>query len=362
MGMLETFPISFKVQNKRVLIVGGGEAALARTRLLLMSGARVVVVAKRPDREFFTLNIDLAERDFAPGDVKGAALVFVAADGMEATRAIFAARAAKVPLNVVDRPALSDFYTPAMVKRGPLSIAISTQGKAPVLARHVRARIETMLAPELGALARLGGELRQSAQRLLPEGGQRRRFFADLFSSPAILGALETGVAGARRAALRLLQSHANGSETAGNVWLVGAGPGVPDLLTLRAQRLLQEADVIVAAQGVSKQVVDLGRRDAQRVFLDSEYIGNKPRDFKSLLVELGKKHHSVVFLIPGEGDEFFNSGEIGRALEEAGTGFALVPGVGSKKPVTSKEPASSKELAINGEMIKSAGPKARVA
>lgn len=355
MGTLETFPISLKVQNKRVLIVGGGQAALAKTRLCLMSGARVVVVGKRLEREFSgaefsSANVQLAERDFVAGDVTGAALVFVAAKGMEATRAIFAAKAAKIALNVIDRPGLSDFYTPAMVKRGPLSIAISTQGKAPVLARHVRARIEAMLAPELGALTRLGGELRQSAQGSLPEGGQRRRFFADLFASPAILEALESSFSGARRAALRLLQSHANSSKPAGMVWFVGAGPGQQDLLTLRAQRLLQEADVIVAAHGVSKQVADLGRRDAQRVFLSSRHSGNKPHDFKSLLVELGKRNHSVVFLVPGDGVEFFNCGEIGRALEVAGLEFALVPGVAKKKP------------AINSEIIKSAEAKVRVA
>jgi len=350
MGVLETFPISFKVQNKRVLIVGGGKAALAKTRLCLMTGARVMVVAKKMEREFFTLEADLAQRDFVPEDVAGAALVFVAADGQEATRAIFTARRAKIPLNVVDHPGLSDFYTPAIVNRAPLSIAVSSEGKAPVLARHVRARIETMLVPELGALARLGGELRQRAQRLLAQGGQRRRFFADLFSSPAIVGTLQTSVAAARRAALRLLQSHAGGSKTAGGVWVIGAGPGQQDMLTIRGHRLLQEADVIVAAPGVEKQVVDLGRREAQRVLLDAEFTGNKVRDFRDLLLDLGKRNHTVVCLVPGDGNEFFKSDEIGRALEKAGLGFFLVPGI------------SGEELVSNDEIIKSAGLKARVA
>ncbi len=334
MGALKTLPVSFKVQDRPVIIVGGGAAALAKARLCLMTGARVLVVGRKLDQEFFTpefscSGVELAERAFAPADARGAVLVFVAEEGLDASRAIFAARAAGVPLNVVDRPRLCDFYTPAIVNRAPLSVAISTEGAAPVLARQVRARIETLLSPELGLLARLGAQLRQSVRRLLPNTEQRRRFFADLFASEKIVRAVQGGGAGARRAAQSLLQAHVNGSKTAGTVSIVGAGPGQQDLLTMRAVRLLQEADVIVAAPGVGAHMVDVGRREAKRLLLDGGVFGNKPNDFKRLLVELGKKNHSVVCLVAGSASDWPAVEQVGRALSEAGLEFSLVPGVG---------------------------------
>jgi len=346
MGALTTLPISFRVQDKPVVIVGGGAAALAKARLCLMTGARVLVVSRKLDQVFFTpefsrSGVELAERAFAPADARGAALMFVAEegeDGPDASRAIFAARAAGIPLNVVDRPRLCDFYTPAIVNRAPLSIAISTEGAAPVLARQIRARIEAVLAPELGLLARLGAELRQRVRLLLPDGDQRRRFFADLFANPLVGQVLPENAGAARRAALRLLRSHAGEAKPAGTVWIVGAGPGQQDLLTLRALRLLHEADVIVAAPGIAPPVVDMGRREARRVYLDFEPFGNKSSDFKRLLLELGKKNHSVVCLVPGDAGDLHAINEVGRALNEAGLEYSLVPGVGGGQTAQSQD------------------------
>src|SRR6185437_11830051 len=256
MGELNTFPVSYKIKGQRIAIVGGGEEALAKARLAVKTTASVVILATEITADFSGLDVELRERAFEPADLDGVALVFVADHGPDGDAAKRESRARHIPLNVVDSPDECDFYTPSIVDRAPLTVAISTEGQAPVLARLVRARIEAMLAPETGAMARIAGQMRESVMRLLPDGRRRRRYFE------ALVGGTEPADAAS---ATELLAVHASGGE-GGMVHLIGAGPGADDLLTLRAQRLLQEADVIVHDQLVPAAVVEMGRRDAERI------------------------------------------------------------------------------------------------
>jgi uroporphyrin-III C-methyltransferase/precorrin-2 dehydrogenase/sirohydrochlorin ferrochelatase len=314
MGALNTFPLSYKVEGRRIVIVGGGEEALNKARLALKTTASVVIVAPRFEVDFSGLAVTLHERGFADSDLDDAALVFVASEGEAADRAIAAARAKNIALNVVDKPKLCDFYTPSIVERAPLTIAVSSEGEAPVLARLLRARIEAMLSPDLGAVARLAGSLRGRVAALLSKV-QARRFYEDLV--PADRPDVEA-----------LLAAHAE--DRAGVVWLIGAGPGAADLLTLRAQRLLQEADVIVHDQLVPQAVIDMGRRDAERIPVGKArgHHSFTQAQINTLLVRLAGQGKRVARLKGGDPMVFGRAGEELAALRKAGVAYAIVPGI----------------------------------
>lgn len=315
MGALNTFPLSFKVEGRRIVIVGGGEEALNKARLATKTTATVVVVARSIEADFAGLPVTVAGRPFAPADLEGAALCFVADHGPDGEAAKAAARERGVPLNVVDVPGACDFFTPALVERAPLTVAVSSEGDAPVLARLVRARIEALLPPELGAVARLAGSLRERVARLLTKP-QARRFYEDLVTAP------EPDVEA-------LLAAHASPGG-AGVVWLIGAGPGAEDLLTLRAQRLLQEADVIVHDRLVPDAVVEMGRRDAERIAVGKErgHHSFTQAQINALLVRLARDGKRVARLKGGDPMIFGRAGEELEALRKAGIAYRIVPGV----------------------------------
>lgn len=326
MPKLNTFPVSIKVADRRIVIVGGGVEALNKARLAVKTTALVVVIAERIAADFSGLTIKLVERAFVAADLDGAALVFVADDGADGQAAIEAARAQGVPLNVVDRPELCDFYTPAIVDRAPVTVAISSEGDAPVLARLIRAKIEALLSPQTGAVARLAGELRDRVGKLLPDGAARRRYYEALVTSGEVGRALEQGAPEGRREALRLLDAHAGREAADATVWLIGAGPGAEDLLTLRAQRLLQEADVIVHDRYVPELVAQMGRRDAERVLLDDGAANES--HINDLLLKLSKQNQKVAWLMSGDpGEHGLNEQVIGR-LRRQGVEVGIVPGV----------------------------------
>lgn len=325
MPQLNTFPVSLKVEGQSIVIAGGGVEALNKARLAVKTSARVVVIAAEISADFSNLDVELVERAFVPADLENAALVFVADESAESLGAIAAARARNIPLNVVDRPELCDFYTPAVVDRAPISIAISTEGDAPVLARLVRAKIEAILSPQVGAVARLAGELRARVARLLPDGTARRRFYEALVTSPGVEKALDAGVPAGRREALRLLDAHAGQTDDAGAVWLIGAGPGDEDLLTLRAQRLLQEADVIVHDASVPDLLVQMGRRDAERLMVDASEGANQ---ISGLLADLAQKGEKLAWLISGDAREVPMLAHVVETLVSEGIEFSVVPGV----------------------------------
>lgn len=330
MGQLNTFPLSYKVQGQRIVILGGGEEALNKVRLVTKTTAQVVIISRQIEADFGTFAVELIERAFAPSDLDGAALVFVAEESADADLAKAEARARGIPLNVVDVPAECDFYTPSIVDRAPLTVAISTEGDAPVLARLVRARIEAMLSPRLGKIARLAGGLRKRVENLIHDGAARRRYYEALVTSPQVEAAVAASPVAGRYQAELLLEQHARSGAAKGVVWLIGAGPGSEDLLTLRAQRLLQEADVIVHDQLVPSVVVDMGRRDAERIDVGKAkgHHSFSQAQINTLIVRLAGQGKRVARLKSGDPMVFGRAGEEIAALRKAGIGYSIVPGV----------------------------------
>lgn len=327
MGELRTLPLSFKVEGKRIVIVGGDDEALNKARLAVKTTGSVVIIAPEIAPELRELPAIFIERAFEPADLDGAALVFVADHGPDGDRAQAEARARNIPLNVVDVPDQCDFYTPSIIDQAPITIAIASEGDAPVLARLIRARIAQVLSPNLGALARLAGSMRHKVAAVL-EGPRARRYYEDLVTSPQIEAALIAGHG--TEAAEAALARHAADENGAGVVWLIGAGPGAEDLLTLRAQRLLQEADVIVHDQLVPTAVIDMGRRDAERISVGKSK-GNHSftqAEINALIVRLAREGRRVARLKSGDPMVFGRAGEEIAALEKHGIAYTIVPGV----------------------------------
>ena len=327
MGTLNTFPLSYIVKGKKIIIVGGTDEALNKARLASKTTSQVVIISRRIGVDFSAHAQAVYERPLSPADFDDAALVFVAEEGEDAELAKAEARRRGIPLNVVDVPAECDFYTPSIVDRAPLTVAISTEGDAPVLARLVRARIEAMLSPSLGKIASLAGRLRHQAELLIHDNAARRRFYEALVTSPEVEAAAQRGTGDV--AAQTLLASHVGG-EGQGVVWLIGAGPGSEDLLTLRAQRLLQEADVIVHDQLVPQVVVDMGRRDAERISVGKAkgHHSFSQAQINTLIVRLAGEGKRVARLKSGDPMVFGRAGEEIAALRKAGVGYSVVPGV----------------------------------
>jgi len=336
MTRLGIFPVSYKVRGKKIIIVGGGAEALAKARLAIKTDAQVVVIARKIEADFSSLDLEndhlnVREEVFAAHHLDNAALVFVGDEGPDAEIAKRLTKEAGLPLNVVDQPDLCDFFTPAIVDRAPISVAISSEGEAPVLARMVRAKIEAALPLHLGKLASLAGGLRHLVETLIKSGDRRRKFYQELLSSSSVEEALANGQeAQANQWANHLLVDHANADQRKGFVHLVGAGPGAEDLLTLRAQRVLQSADVIVHDQLVPEAVVQMGRRDAERVPVGKAKGRHSftQKRINKLLVELALSGKQVVRLKSGDPMIFGRAAEEIEAMDAAGIEYAIVPGV----------------------------------
>ncbi|HEX2146448.1 MAG TPA: siroheme synthase CysG [Pseudorhizobium sp.] len=331
---LSAFPAFFKVRGRTVAIFGNGAEAFAKVRLLRNTDANIIAFTEYPEpdyRDFLSANcVDVVSAPFEASQVEGAVLVFAATgDAAQDQAIVAAARAAKVPANAVDQPDCCDFLTPALVNRAPVSVAIGTEGAGPVLAQMIRARIDQMLSPSLGRLASLAVDYREGVDRLIPKGVSRRVFWRRFFSGP-VAGSIESGdLAAARRSAASLLCSS---GRVDGHVWLVGAGPGAEDLLTLRAQRVLMEADVIVYDALVPQAIVDMGRRDAERLSVGKrKNCHSKSQDeINRLLVRLGQEGKRVVRLKSGDPLVYGRAGEEMAALREAGISYEIVPGITS--------------------------------
>ena len=330
---LSVFPAFHKVAGRTLLVVGEGPEAAAKVRLLLETDAVVRVVAASPSADLARLiaehGLEHRPRPFQPEDVDGAVLVFAASgEHRRDEEVVAAARAKGVPANAVDLPDLCDFYTPAIVNRAPVAVAITSTGTGPVLAQKLRAGIEAMLPERLGALARLGEAFRGAAEGMLPKGQPRRRFWFSFFEGRVADAALAGRIDEARRFAARLLTEAESAAQ--GFVWLVGAGPGAADLLTLRAQRLLQEADVIVHDALVPEKVVAMGRRDAERIAVGKRKGRHSAsqEEINVILVREARAGRRVVRLKAGDPMVFGRAGEEMAALRAAGIPFEVVPGV----------------------------------
>ncbi|MDN5926623.1 MAG: siroheme synthase CysG [Hyphomicrobiales bacterium] len=329
---LNAFPVFFRVENRAVVIVGSGEEALAKARLLAQSSAVPTIVAEAPEEalaEWAAANgVRILRTAYDACHLAGAVLVF-AASGEEALDRLVVrdARKAGIPVNAVDRPELCDFFTPALVNRAPLAVAIGTEGAGPVLAQIVRARIEQLLPLSLGRLARLAVAYRGLAERLLPKGAVRRRFWSEFFTG-APARAIEAG--DEERAASAAADLIRRQGVASGHVALVGAGPGAGDLLTLRAQRLLMEADTIVHDALVPEAVVAMGRRDAERIAAGKRKgcHSKSQAGINALIVSLAREGKRVVRLKSGDPLIFGRAGEEMQALRDAGVPYEVVPGV----------------------------------
>ena len=329
---LAVFPAFHKVAGRRVVVVGGGAEAAAKIRLLAETKADIVVFAPSLTQEAGAALV-AAHGDWrgarpAVADLAGAALIFAATGSEEGDRDIRSlAGEAGVPINVVDRPELCDFYTPALVNRAPLVVAVASEGVAPVLSRHVRARIEAMLAPAFGDLAGLAERLRDRVSAALHDSAGRRRFWARFFSGPVAEKVFAGNVEDAEAEAVRALEIDA---ARLGHVSLVGAGPGAEDLLTLRAQRVLQEADVVVYDRLVPEGVVAMGRRDARRVYVGKARGAHAvtQAEINAIIVDEARAGHRVVRLKSGDPLIFGRAGEEIAALRAAGISFDIVPGI----------------------------------
>ena len=330
---LDVFPAFHRVGGRTVLIAGNGAAAVAKLRLLAETSAHLVVLADTPEAALLDAIADtgaeLRPHTLTTADLAGAALLFLATgDTAEDDRAATLARAAGVPVNVVDRPDACDFIVPALVNRAPVAVAISTAGTAPVLARLVRARIEAALPEGLGRIATLARRLRDEVSARLPDAGARRRFWATLFAGAPARFAAAGRMLPAEAAARALLASAEE--VRPGFVSLVGAGPGATDLLTLRALSALQDADVIVYDRLVPEAIIALGRREAERLSVGkAKGAHSVPQEkINALLVALARAGKRVVRLKSGDPLVFGRAGEEIAALRDAGIPHEVVPGI----------------------------------
>lgn len=329
---LNAFPVFMRVEGETVVIVGDGDEALAKARLLGQSSGHLRIVAPEASADllgWIAANAAVhVPRAYAREDLEGAALAF-AASGDEALdrRVAGDARALGIKVNAVDRPELCDFFTPALVNRAPVAVAIGTEGAGPVLAQMIRARIDRMLSPSLGTLASLAVTFRDAAEKLLAKGAPRRRFWREFFEGAPARAVAGGDVAGAHAVASAML---AGPGTSTGHVALVGAGPGAEDLLTLRAQRLLMEADIILHDALVPDAVVAMGRRDAERIAVGKRKgcHSRSQSDINALLVQLGRDGRRVVRLKSGDPLVFGRAGEEMAALRDAGISYEVVPGV----------------------------------
>lgn len=329
------FPVFADLENASVLVVGGGEQAAQKVRLLAKTPARVTLVATDPAAELDALaqsgRIAIDRRSFTPGHLTGHRLAYAATGNVASDQVVAAAAQAHgIPINVVDRPELSTFITPAIVDRAPVTVAIGTEGAAPIIAREIKTRLESWLPANLGRLAERAQSLRADVARLVPDGRLRRRVWELLLSGP-FRAAVLAGREGEADAAFgAVLAGATETGQSKGRVALIGAGPGDPDLLTLKALQKLQEADVLVVDRLVNPKILDYARRDAERIF-----VGKTPRgpatsqaEINRILVREALAGKVVARLKGGDPFIFGRASEELAALETAGISSEIVPGV----------------------------------
>jgi uroporphyrin-III C-methyltransferase / precorrin-2 dehydrogenase / sirohydrochlorin ferrochelatase len=339
---MQALPLFFNIKNRHCVVIGGGEVALRKITLLLKADADVTVIA--PDLHadlqilFDAKRIKFLAKNFEQSQLQGACLVIAATDD-EATNIAVSqtAKALNIPVNVVDSPELCTVTFGSIIDRDPVLIAVSSAGNAPVLARYIRTKIETMLPASYGRIAAIAGEFREQVKAKFATTQARRIFWEGVLQGPIV----ERVLAGQEKAARDLLQDLIDDKDTAdskGEVYLVGGGPGDPDLLTFRALRLMQQCDVCVYDKLVSPEVMELVRRDAELI-----YVG-KARDqhtmpqeeINELLAKLALQGKRVLRLKGGDPFIFGRGGEEIETLMERGVPFQVVPGITAANGVSS--------------------------
>lgn len=332
---MEFLPLFFDLKGKQVLVVGGGEVAYRKATLLTKAGSRLTVVAPDVREDLIELakesGGEVISSEYSADQLKDKVLVIAATDNLAVNKQVSEdAKAINLPVNVVDQPSLCTFIFPAIVDRSPIIAAVSSGGSAPVLARLLRAKLETVIPATYGQLAALADKYREKVKARFTHINQRRGFWEKILQGQVA----EMIFAGKPNEAEELLQKELEEKEQLpkerGEVYLVGAGPGDPDLLTFKALRLMQQADIVLYDRLVSDQIVDMCRRDAERI-----YVGKARSDhavpqgeINQLLVKLAKEGHRVLRLKGGDPFIFGRGGEEIEELAEEGVSFQVVPGI----------------------------------
>ncbi|WP_226782672.1 siroheme synthase CysG [Oceaniglobus trochenteri] len=331
---MKHFPIFLAVAGRPIALSGGGEAALAKLRLLLKTEAQITVFSDDPAPEIRDWaaagRLALTPRAMQAGDAAGAALFYAAnEDDAEDARVSALARRDGALVNLVDNLQDSDFITPAIVDRDPVVVAIGTEGAAPVLARAIKKDLEDRLPSVLGTLARIGKVFRARVDAL-PFGARRRAFWSDYYFNAGPRAMAEGGAPALRPALDGLLEDHLNTAPRAGRVEFVGAGPGDPELLTLKARRALHEADVVIHDRLVTPEILELARREAVLLDAGKEGFGKAmaQEDINALIVAHGREGAHVVRLKSGDPTVFGRLDEEIEACDAAGLDWSVVPGI----------------------------------
>ena len=331
---MEHLPIFLSVRDQTCVVVGGGEVATRKVALLLRAGAEVRVIAPKLCRGLAKFRdegrIEHLERRYEDGDLDGAYLAFAATDSEKVNHQIAAAgRVLDIPVNVVDHPEDGSFIMPSIIDRSPVVAAVSTGGASPVLARLIRSRLESLIPAGYGRLAELAGRFRERVKQTFADPADRRRFWDQALQG----GVAERVFSGHMQEAEILLERDLAAGTLQpgmGEVYLVGGGPGDPDLLTFRALRLMQQADVVVYDRLVAKPVLEMTRSDAERIYVGKERDNHAMRqeEINQLLADLAKQGKRVVRLKGGDPFIFGRGGEEIDTLASQGVPFQVVPGI----------------------------------
>jgi uroporphyrin-III C-methyltransferase/precorrin-2 dehydrogenase/sirohydrochlorin ferrochelatase len=332
---MDYLPIFLKVQDRPCLVVGGGKVAARKASLLQRAGAHVTVVAPEicDDLQHLAEQGDVvhARRTFLDSDIDDKALVIAATNDEEVNRHVSRLAGERhIPTNVADNPQLCNFIMPSVIDRSPVLVAVSTGGSSPVLARLLRARLESFIPAAYGRLARLVDEYRQDVKRRFAEPVKRRYFWESILQG-RVSELLFAGQEDKARSALQQAISDTDEQFAAvGEVYLVGAGPGDPDLITFRALRLMQQADVVVYDRLVSEPILDMVRRDAEMIYAGKQRDQHtlSQETINELLVRLAREGKRVLRLKGGDPFIFGRGGEEIETLAEEGISFQVVPGI----------------------------------
>jgi uroporphyrin-III C-methyltransferase/precorrin-2 dehydrogenase/sirohydrochlorin ferrochelatase len=328
------FPLFIDTQELDCLVVGAGEVAARKIELLAKSEAKITVVAPRACKTVKNMAeqglIDLHQRGFEESDIQDRELIFVATDNPELNAAIHSkASAQKILVNVVDNTPLCKFITPSIIDRSPIVIAISSGGVAPVLLRYLRQKLEAWIPQKIAKLGEFSERFRDTVKHKLTSVTARRYFWEDVLDGPIAEQIFNENSQTAESMFNEKLQSHGK-KQAQGEVYLVGAGPGDPDLLTFKALRLMQKADVVVYDRLVSKDILELVRRDAEKIYVGKAKSKHTlpQQDINQLLASEAKKGKRVVRLKGGDPFIFGRGGEELEILAKHNIRFQVVPGI----------------------------------
>jgi siroheme synthase, N-terminal domain len=331
---MDYFPVFLKLKDQACLVVGAGEIAARKIDLLARSGAKITVIATEISASVLTLqtphSLTLLQKSFVPADLGEFKLVVSATDDAAINRLVAqTATERNIPVNVVDSPELCSFIFPAIIDRSPIIAAVSSGGAAPVLARLLRAKIESVVPPAYGRLAELADKFRDKVKQHINKPAQRRIFWENILQG-SVAELVFAGLAQEAEQQLELTLLRQKQDVNLGEVYLVGAGPGAPDLLTFRALRLMQQADVVVYDHLVSPEILDLARRDSEKIYVGKQRQNHAlPQEsINILLADLAKAGKRVVRLKGGDPFIFGRGGEEIETLMQQDINFQVVPGI----------------------------------